>query len=621
MEKPIKLITVGIVAFEKGSWHTGPTKYTIRSETFRGDDSKAFVHHVDRRYMDFYELVKAFRRELPGFVIPPLPGTCALGRFEEELIETRKEKLEVFLREIIKYEELRNLPVFTKFLQTSISDLPTQLSEAEIADQMEMMMSDLARWEKKIARVIRWAEALVKVMHSLSKTSLGFSQSFVNLSKVEVEEFGSSFEKVGNSFEEESRSNNEELSVLKDALLGPLLSQQGLMQSIRDAMQDCNEKKAAFHKAEQLSEASSIANKDANAATSAAVIAAKAEYETAAERLRKGYKMFVLKKETELRCALQQLIESQLALHRKGIQTWSALSSTADPMSFLFAAGAEGADVSGLRDGAAPAAAPNTSCSSKSCSPLPPFSPYTKELRVAYEKIAELEERNELLCKEMKEAKKLNTDLANREEHLQSQLQDSDEALKQLDAQKNQLQIDLDTVNAVKLNLQANIDDLIVRNNALNGVENENRNMRNQLTQAETGREKLESKIREQTRTLRVQEGQLHAHTTKLQGQTTELRRARELVNILEGDAETVNALNLEECNRAEVVLKGTMTRLEQRQRILQDNFCVVCHERPKKVVLFPCRHRCLCQDPRCNTLTACPMCRDLIVSRTSVFG
>jgi RING finger protein 26 len=49
---------------------------------------------------------------------------------------------------------------------------------------------------------------------------------------------------------------------------------------------------------------------------------------------------------------------------------------------------------------------------------------------------------------------------------------------------------------------------------------------------------------------------------------------------------------------------------------------CVVCQENEKSVVLLPCRHLCLCAVcAEHDLLTMCPLCREAIVHKISVFS
>jgi len=50
-----------------------------------------------------------------------------------------------------------------------------------------------------------------------------------------------------------------------------------------------------------------------------------------------------------------------------------------------------------------------------------------------------------------------------------------------------------------------------------------------------------------------------------------------------------------------------------------QDRSCVVCMEKERKVLLLPCKHVCLCES--CSvSVDVCPLCREMINSKTTVF-
>ncbi|XP_013114492.1 uncharacterized protein LOC106092246 [Stomoxys calcitrans] len=55
------------------------------------------------------------------------------------------------------------------------------------------------------------------------------------------------------------------------------------------------------------------------------------------------------------------------------------------------------------------------------------------------------------------------------------------------------------------------------------------------------------------------------------------------------------------------------------------DLVCVICYERPKSVLLFPCKHVCLCGECSTNVmndrmLQYCPLCRELITKTMNVY-
>lgn len=54
-----------------------------------------------------------------------------------------------------------------------------------------------------------------------------------------------------------------------------------------------------------------------------------------------------------------------------------------------------------------------------------------------------------------------------------------------------------------------------------------------------------------------------------------------------------------------------------------EDRLCVVCQDRPKRVILLPCRHLCLCDACRSAIITrdnSCPVCRRPILQTLRVF-
>lgn len=58
--------------------------------------------------------------------------------------------------------------------------------------------------------------------------------------------------------------------------------------------------------------------------------------------------------------------------------------------------------------------------------------------------------------------------------------------------------------------------------------------------------------------------------------------------------------------------------------KLLDEALCVVCQDRNKCVVLFPCRHLCVCEPcaielQRCGQ-SCCPLCRNMIASQVAVF-
>jgi hypothetical protein len=48
--------------------------------------------------------------------------------------------------------------------------------------------------------------------------------------------------------------------------------------------------------------------------------------------------------------------------------------------------------------------------------------------------------------------------------------------------------------------------------------------------------------------------------------------------------------------------------------------YCVVCQEQPKRVCLFPCSHVCLCEQCSRRIDRACPICREPIEEKRTIF-
>ena len=70
-------------------------------------------------------------------------------------------------------------------------------------------------------------------------------------------------------------------------------------------------------------------------------------------------------------------------------------------------------------------------------------------------------------------------------------------------------------------------------------------------------------------------------------------------------------------------MIDGVEEREEaERKRLVQkeeERLCVICHDKPKSVLLLPCRHLYVCPD-RSARSAACPLCRVGINSRINAF-
>jgi hypothetical protein len=75
-------------------------------------------------------------------------------------------------------------------------------------------------------------------------------------------------------------------------------------------------------------------------------------------------------------------------------------------------------------------------------------------------------------------------------------------------------------------------------------------------------------------------------------------------------------------CERTQLSVKEAMSRLSDERQ--EGTVCCVCRDRPKSVVLLPCKHLCLCE-PCAGTggrrIARCPMCRQHISDMLHVFS
>lgn len=78
---------------------------------------------VVRRYSDFEWLAKELAKNFPGIIIPPVPDKQAVGRFQDEFVESRRRSLEKFLIRIAIHEDLGDAQAFHTFLNADDAEL------------------------------------------------------------------------------------------------------------------------------------------------------------------------------------------------------------------------------------------------------------------------------------------------------------------------------------------------------------------------------------------------------------------------------------------------------------------------------------------------------------------
>jgi E3 ubiquitin-protein ligase MUL1 len=80
---------------------------------------------------------------------------------------------------------------------------------------------------------------------------------------------------------------------------------------------------------------------------------------------------------------------------------------------------------------------------------------------------------------------------------------------------------------------------------------------------------------------------------------------------------------SLNELQALERQVKMALERIEKaKQNLEEEKLCVICRENPKVMLIMPCRHLCVCEE--CGhrvELDRCPLCRNVIAERFSVFS
>ncbi|KAI8097036.1 Vps5 C terminal like-domain-containing protein [Halteromyces radiatus] len=101
-------------------------KTKTNSPAFR---SSEFV--VARRYRDFLWLYNQLTNGNPGVIVPPVPEKHALGRFQDEFVESRRIALERCLRKTVSHPMLYGDPDLKVFLESESFNIEKRQKRAE----------------------------------------------------------------------------------------------------------------------------------------------------------------------------------------------------------------------------------------------------------------------------------------------------------------------------------------------------------------------------------------------------------------------------------------------------------------------------------------------------------
>ncbi|KAG1055222.1 hypothetical protein G6F43_002805 [Rhizopus delemar] len=114
--------------------------YKVRTKTnspaFR---SSEFI--VARRYRDFLWLYNQLTLGNPGVIVPPVPEKHALGRFQDDFVESRRVALERCLQKIVAHPMLYGDPDLKVFLESESFNIEKRQRRAEPGEKISFMRS------------------------------------------------------------------------------------------------------------------------------------------------------------------------------------------------------------------------------------------------------------------------------------------------------------------------------------------------------------------------------------------------------------------------------------------------------------------------------------------------
>ncbi|KAK5446244.1 Vacuolar protein sorting-associated protein vps5 [Exophiala xenobiotica] len=186
--------------------------YQVRTKT----TSKAYKQPefaVSRRYRDFLWLYNALHNSNPGVVVPPPPEKQAVGRFESEFVESRRQALERMLNKIAAHPILHHDADLKIFLESEAFNIDVKNKENREPDlgQNKGMLSSLGinvggssgkfvehdDWfhdrkvyldalENQLKALMKALDAVVVQRRGLAEAAGDFAASLSNLAQVEL---------------------------------------------------------------------------------------------------------------------------------------------------------------------------------------------------------------------------------------------------------------------------------------------------------------------------------------------------------------------------------------------------------------------------------------------------
>ncbi|CAI2184719.1 16472_t:CDS:10, partial [Funneliformis geosporum] len=183
--------------------------YKVRTRTtssaFRNQDFT-----VLRRYRDFLWLYNQLTFGNPGVIVPPVPGKHAIGRFQDEFVENRRQALEKCLNKITSHPILYRDPDLKLFLESdtftidvkrknqdeskgvlkslgeAVSNATTFNKFTETDEWFEGRRNQLDILESQLKTLLKSVEAMVKQRKDLGSATVEFGDSLLSLADAEL---------------------------------------------------------------------------------------------------------------------------------------------------------------------------------------------------------------------------------------------------------------------------------------------------------------------------------------------------------------------------------------------------------------------------------------------------
>ncbi|KAG0343160.1 Vacuolar protein sorting-associated protein 5 [Podila humilis] len=165
---------------------------------------------VQRRYRDFLWLYNQLTAHNPGVIVPPVSEKHALGRFQDEFVESRRIALERCLRKMTAHPMLYGDPDLKLFLESdslvaeikekrqesskgfmtkfgeTLSSATTFTKVHETDEWFESRRTQLDVLDSQLKSLLKAIEAIIKQRKDLGLASAEFGESIVSLAGTEL---------------------------------------------------------------------------------------------------------------------------------------------------------------------------------------------------------------------------------------------------------------------------------------------------------------------------------------------------------------------------------------------------------------------------------------------------